>query len=112
MHLPARLQTHPGGVVRSMNGASKMQANNFSQLLEQLASSDQDAHRYRDNGSVAELTYGELIAEADQRARSMQRLGVRRGDRASSSAKRDASSSTAASGSPSSAPSARRRPPA
>jgi len=58
-----------------------MQANDFSQLLEQLASSERDAHRYRDNGSVIELTYGELIAEADRLARGMQRLGVRRGDR-------------------------------
>jgi len=58
-----------------------MQANDFSQLLEQLAGSEHDAHRYRDNGSVAELTYGELIAEADRLARGMHRLGVRRGDR-------------------------------
>jgi fatty-acyl-CoA synthase len=58
-----------------------MQANDFSQLLEQLASSDAHAHRYRDHGSVGELTYGELIAEADRLARSMYRLGVRRGDR-------------------------------
>ncbi len=58
-----------------------MQANDFSQLLEQLASSERDAHRYRDNGSVVELTYGELIAEADRLARGMHRLGVRRGER-------------------------------
>ena len=58
-----------------------MQANNFSQLLEQLGSSERDAHRYRDNGSVVELTYGELITDADRLARGMHRLGVRRGDR-------------------------------
>ena len=58
-----------------------MQANDFSQLLEQLARSERDAHRYRDNGSVAELTYGELVAEADRLARGMYGLGVRRGDR-------------------------------
>ena len=58
-----------------------MQTNDFSQLLEQLARSERDAHRYRENGSVAELTYGELVAEADRMARGMQRLGVRRGDR-------------------------------
>jgi len=58
-----------------------MQANNFSELLEQLASSERDAHRYRDNGSVVELNYGELIAEADRLARGMHRLGARRGDR-------------------------------
>jgi fatty-acyl-CoA synthase len=58
-----------------------MQANEFSQLLEQLASSEREAHRYRNNGSVLELTYAELIAEADRLARGMHRLGVRRGDR-------------------------------
>jgi fatty-acyl-CoA synthase len=58
-----------------------MPANDFSQLLEQLASSERHAHRYRDNGSLFEVTYGELIAEADRLARGMQRLGVRRGDR-------------------------------
>ena len=58
-----------------------MQANDFSQLLEQLAGSERDAHRYRENGSVVELTYGELIAEADRLARGMHSLGVRRGDR-------------------------------
>ena len=58
-----------------------MQTNDLSQLLEQLASSERDAHRYRDNGSVLELTYGELIAKADRIARGMHRLGVRRGDR-------------------------------
>ena len=58
-----------------------MQANDFSQLLEQLARSERDAHRYRDNGSVDELSYGELIAEADRLARGMHRLGARRGDR-------------------------------
>jgi fatty-acyl-CoA synthase len=58
-----------------------MQANDFSQLLEQLGSSERDAHRYRDNGSVVDLTYGELIADADRLARGMHRLGVRRGDR-------------------------------
>ena len=58
-----------------------MQANEFSQLLEQLASSEREAHRYRSNGSVLELTYAELIAEADRVARGMHRLGVRRGDR-------------------------------
>ena len=63
------------------DGAQEMQTNDLSQLLEQLASSERDAHRYRDNGSVLELTYGELIAEADRLARGMHRLGVRRGDR-------------------------------
>ena len=58
-----------------------MSANDFSQLLEELASSGRHAHRYRDNGSVAELSYGELVAEADRVARGMDRLGVRRGDR-------------------------------
>ena len=58
-----------------------MQTNDFSQLLEQLAGSEGDAHRYRENGSVVELTYGELIAEADRLARGMHGLGVRRGDR-------------------------------
>ena len=58
-----------------------MQANDFSQLLEQLVGSEREAHRYRDNGSVVELTYEELIAEADRLARGMHRLGVRRGDR-------------------------------
>ncbi|MBW2588020.1 MAG: fatty acyl-AMP ligase [Deltaproteobacteria bacterium] len=58
-----------------------MQANDFPQLLEQLAGSERDAHRYRENGSVAELTYGELITEADRLARGMHGLGVRRGDR-------------------------------
>ncbi|MBW2377717.1 MAG: fatty acyl-AMP ligase [Deltaproteobacteria bacterium] len=51
-----------------------MQANDFPQLLEQLAGSERDAHRYRENGSVAEL-------EADRLARGMHGLGVRRGDR-------------------------------
>lgn len=58
-----------------------MQANDFSQLLEQLAGSERDAHRYRDNGLVMELSYGELVAEADRVARGMHRLGARRGDR-------------------------------
>ena len=58
-----------------------MQANDFSQLLDQLSSSERDAHRYRDNGSVVDLTYGVLIAEADRLGRGMHRLGVRRGDR-------------------------------
>jgi fatty-acyl-CoA synthase len=58
-----------------------MQTNNFSQLLEQLARSKGEAHRYRSNGSVVDLSYGELIAEADRLARGMHRLGVRRGDR-------------------------------
>jgi len=58
-----------------------MQANDFSQLLEELGRSERDAHRYRDNGSVDELTYGALVADADRMARGMQRLGVRRGDR-------------------------------
>ena len=58
-----------------------MQATNFSQLLERLAGSEREAHRYRDNGSVTELSYGELVAEADRIARGMHRLGVRRGDR-------------------------------
>jgi fatty-acyl-CoA synthase len=62
-------------------GYGAMQANDFSQLLEQLARSERDAHRYRDNGSVVELAYGELIAEADRLARGMHRLGARRGDR-------------------------------
>jgi fatty-acyl-CoA synthase len=58
-----------------------MQANDFSQLLEELGRSERDAHRYRDNGSVDELTYGALVADADRMARGMQRLGLRRGDR-------------------------------
>ena len=58
-----------------------MQANDFSQLLEQLASSERDAHRYRSDGSVVELSYAELIAEADRLARGMHRLGIRPGDR-------------------------------
>jgi fatty-acyl-CoA synthase len=58
-----------------------MQANDFSQLLEQLAGSARDAHRYRENGAVTELSYGELVAEADRLARGMYGLGVRRGDR-------------------------------
>jgi fatty-acyl-CoA synthase len=58
-----------------------MQANDFSQRLEELSSSEREAHRYRDNGSVETLSYGALIAEADRLARGMQRLGVRRGDR-------------------------------
>ena len=58
-----------------------MQANDFSQLLDQLSSSEGDGHRYRDNGSVVDLTYGALVAEADRLARGMHRLGVRRGDR-------------------------------
>jgi fatty-acyl-CoA synthase len=58
-----------------------MQANDFSQLLEQLGGSERDAHRYRENGSVTELVYGELVAEADRVARGMHRLGARRGDR-------------------------------
>jgi fatty-acyl-CoA synthase len=58
-----------------------MQANDFSQLLENLASSELDAHRYRNGDSVVDLTYGELIAEADRLARGMHRLGARRGDR-------------------------------
>jgi fatty-acyl-CoA synthase len=58
-----------------------MQANDFSQLLEQLAGSELQAHRYRHNGSVDELSYGELVAEADRLARGMYRLGARRGDR-------------------------------
>ena len=58
-----------------------MQANDFSQLLEDLASSERHAHRYRDNGSVTDLSYGELVAEADRIARGMHRLGARRGDR-------------------------------
>ena len=40
-----------------------MQANDFSQLLEQLASSERDGHRYRSDGSVVELSYGESIAD-------------------------------------------------
>ena len=58
-----------------------MQANDFSQLLEQLAGSEQQAHRYRQSGSVDELSYGELVAKADRLARGMYRLGARRGDR-------------------------------
>jgi len=58
-----------------------MSATNFSQLLEELAGSDRHAHRYREHGAVTELTYGELIAEADRLARGMQRLGVQPGDR-------------------------------
>jgi fatty-acyl-CoA synthase len=58
-----------------------MQANDFSQLLEQLATSERHAHRYRDNGSVTDLTYGELVADADRIARGMHHLGARRGDR-------------------------------
>lgn len=58
-----------------------MQANDFSQLLEQLGTLEREAHRYRSNGSVEDLSYGELIAEADRLARGMHRLGVRRGDR-------------------------------
>ena len=58
-----------------------MQARNFSELLEQLAGSDREGHRYRTNGSVDELSHGELIAEADRMARAMHRLGARRGDR-------------------------------
>jgi fatty-acyl-CoA synthase len=58
-----------------------MQANDFSQLLEQLASSERAAHRYREDGSAVELTYGELVAEADRLARGMHRLGARPGDR-------------------------------
>ncbi len=58
-----------------------MQANDFSELLEQLARSERDGHRYRSSDSVAELTYGALIAEADQLARGMHALGARRGDR-------------------------------
>jgi fatty-acyl-CoA synthase len=61
--------------------ADPMQANDFSQLLEQLAISDREGHRYRTNGSIDELSYGELIAEADRMARGMVRLGARRGDR-------------------------------
>ncbi len=59
----------------------QMRVNNFSQLLEVLARSDADGHRYRENGAAVELSYGELIAEADRLARGMHRLGVRRGDR-------------------------------
>ena len=58
-----------------------MQGNDFSELLEKLGTLERDAHRYRSNGSVEELSYGELIAEADRLARGMHRLGVRRGDR-------------------------------
>ena len=58
-----------------------MQANDFSELLEKLGTLERDAHRYRSNGSVEDLSYGELIAEADRLARGMHRLGVRRGDR-------------------------------
>jgi fatty-acyl-CoA synthase len=58
-----------------------MQANDFSQRLEELATSGREAHRYREHGSVDALSYGALIAEADRLARGMQRLGVRRGDR-------------------------------
>jgi fatty-acyl-CoA synthase len=58
-----------------------MHANDFSALLEQLGTLEQDAHRYRSNGSVEDLSYGELIAEADRLARGMHRLGVRPGDR-------------------------------
>ena len=58
-----------------------MSANNFSQLLEELARTGGGGHRYRDNGSVVDLSYGELIDKADRFARGMHRLGVRRGDR-------------------------------
>jgi len=58
-----------------------MQANGFSQLLEQLASSELHAHRYRDKDAVVDLSHGELVAEADRLARGMHRLGARRGDR-------------------------------
>lgn len=58
-----------------------MQANDFSQLLEQLASSERHAHRYRDKDALVDLSYGELVAEADRLARRMHRLGVRHGDR-------------------------------
>ena len=58
-----------------------MQARDFSQLLEQLSGSDREAHRYRSNGSVDELSYGELVAEADRLARGLYRVGARRGDR-------------------------------
>jgi fatty-acyl-CoA synthase len=64
-----------------MNGTRDMSATNFSELLEALAGSERHAHRYREHDSVVELTYGELIAEADRMARGMHRLGVRRGDR-------------------------------
>jgi len=53
----------------------------FTQLLESLATSDASGHRYRDGDPVAELPYGDLIAEADRLARGMRRLGVRSGDR-------------------------------
>ena len=58
-----------------------MQANDFSQLLEQLAGSERHAHRYRDKDAVVDLSYGELVAEADRLARGMHRLGARHGDR-------------------------------
>lgn len=58
-----------------------MQANDFSQLLDQLARSERSAHRYRDNGFCDELSYGELVVEADRMARGMHRLGARRGER-------------------------------
>ncbi|KPK13678.1 MAG: hypothetical protein AMJ62_14785 [Myxococcales bacterium SG8_38] len=56
-------------------------ANDFSQLLEELARSERHAHRYREKDAVVDLTYGELVAEADRLARRMHRLGARRGDR-------------------------------
>ena len=58
-----------------------MQVNNFSEHLERLSRTDGEAHRYRNNGSIVELSYVELIAEADRLARGMQRLGAGRGDR-------------------------------
>ena len=51
-----------------------MQPNSFPELLERLARSDGDAHRYHDGSSTTELTYGDLIAEADDIARGIQRL--------------------------------------
>jgi fatty-acyl-CoA synthase len=58
-----------------------MQPNSFPELLERLAGSDGDAHRYRDGNSTTELTHGELIAEADGISRGMQQLGIKPSDR-------------------------------
>jgi len=58
-----------------------MQPNSFPELLERLAGSDGDAHRYHDGNSTTELNHGDLIAEADGIARGIQRLEIKPGDR-------------------------------